>query len=129
MDAESEDNLDTWQPESMAGVPVQPATQQPSTQHPHETQLPQTQQHFSASPAYDAVRAALLSVYQKDQGCHEGHKANVRLSRQLQSSLSLPVFMQLTQQWQTSFMHNEDSAHVPQQQAPYGRSIPVGGGA
>ena len=66
MDAESEDNLGTWQPESLAGIAVQPGTQQPATQQPHETQLPQTQQHFSASPVYDMVRAALLSIYLQD---------------------------------------------------------------
>ena len=53
----------------------------------------------------------------------------MRVLRQLQPSLSLPVFMQLTQQWQNPFICNESAAHGSQQQASYGRTMPVGGGA
>ena len=102
---------------------------QPATQQPHETQLPQTQQHFSASPAHDMVRAALLSIYLQDQGYHEGHEAYVQVSRQLQSSLSLSVFMQLTQQWQDPSVRNDNTTHGPQQQTSYGRTMPAGRGA
>ena len=108
---------------------MQPATQQPATQQPLETQLPQTQQHFSASPAHDMVRAALLSISLHEPGYHEGHEAYVRMSRQPQFSLRLSVFMQLTQQWQDPLMRNDNTAHGPQQQALYGRTMPVGGGA
>ena len=128
--AESEDNLDTWQPESMAGVPSQPATQQPWTQQPNDTQLPQTQQHFLASPGYDMVRTTMMSAYLQIKICHEGHNAIVWVSGQLRPSLISPLmYMQLTQQCQDQFVGNENPVPVPNQQAHYGRNIPVGGGA
>ena len=53
----------------------------------------------------------------------------MQVSRQLQSSLSLSVFMQLTQQWQDPSVRNDNTTHGPQQQTSYGRTMPAGRGA